>query len=502
MDIVKQGGCSLAGTELPCLKIDQLKHRNLFLVTIALGVLLNPLNSSMIAVALDRIQHAFYLNFTSASWLISTYYLASAIAQPVMGKLADTFGQKRLFLTGLCLVALSSAIAPFSPTFAWLIALRLVQSVGSSAIFPAGMGIVRKYITEGQAKALAFLAVFSSGAAAFGPSVGGLFMHFGDWPVIFWINFPFIIASTVLGIWILPGDNRTAKVNGLSNSNNSSSGGNGHNHNDSSDQGPDLYRAHGTIHDVIRKLDIVGILFFASSIIFSLLFLLSLTSNVTWWAGILAIIAITLFLSWELRIAVPFISLKMFKENMALSWVLIQFVTVNIIFYSIFFGIPTYLQEVRHFSARYTGILMLFVAGFGVITSPIAGRWVEKHGSRPPLIFAGFCMTIGSALYLTLRDASPVWWLAVILTVLGLSNGFNNVGLQTALFRVTPANIISAASGLFQTARYMGTILSTVLLGILFGSHLSTLDLHHMGIILAALGILVILMSVRLPKKS
>ncbi len=425
----------------------------------------------MIAIALDRIQHAFNLSFTNASWLISTYYLASAIAQPVMGKLADTVGPKRVFIAGIILVALSSATAPFSPTFGWLIILRLIQSAGSGAIFPAGMGMVRKFITEGQAKALAFLAVFSSGAAAFGPSVGGLLMHFGDWPMIFWVNFPFIVLSLLLGIWILPSDEITKD-------------------------------SRTPIRELLLKIDLPGICFFTGSVIFTLLFLLSITRKTIWWALWLSIIAIVLFFWRENRVKMPFINVSMFKQNMALSWVLIQFITVNIIFYSIFFGIPTYLQEVRHFSTRYTGLLMLFIAGFGVITSPIAGRLVEKYGSRPPLVFAGFCMTIGSGLYITLHDTSPVWWLAVILTVLGLSSGFNNVGLQTALFRVTPEQIISAASGLFQTARYMGTILSTVLLSILFGSSLSTNGLHQMGIILSIFGTLVILMSLRLPKKS
>ncbi len=105
-------------------KINQ--NRHLFLVTIALGVLLNPLNSSMISVALTRLEHVFHLNFTSVSWLISTYYLASAIAQPVLGKIADTLGRKRVFLAGLVLVAVSSLTAPFAPSFDWLIALRLI----------------------------------------------------------------------------------------------------------------------------------------------------------------------------------------------------------------------------------------------------------------------------------------------------------------------------------------------------------------------------------------
>src|SRR4051812_24398586 len=65
------------------------KNRFLFITAVALGMLLNPLNSSMIAVALSRIQNQFSLSFTDASWLISTYYLASGIGQPVMGKLGD-----------------------------------------------------------------------------------------------------------------------------------------------------------------------------------------------------------------------------------------------------------------------------------------------------------------------------------------------------------------------------------------------------------------------------
>ncbi|GMA49795.1 putative MFS-type transporter YwoD [Alicyclobacillus contaminans] len=448
-----------------------IRHRRWLLIAIALGVLLNPLNSSMISVALNRLEHAFQLNFTSASWLISTYYLASAIAQPVMGKLADTFGRKRVFLAGLLLVAVSSASAPFAPSFTWLIVLRLIQSFGSGAIYPAGMGIVRKYITDGQAQSLAFLAVFSSGAAAFGPSIGGLLMHWGDWPTIFWINFPFILGSFTLGVCMLPNDGRRG----------------------TGERTP--------LREALQQLDLEGITLFTLSIVLSLVFLLSVTDHPLWWAAGAAVLAIAAFVWRELTAHTPFINLRMFRQNPAFAWVLIQFVTVNTIFYSIFFGMPTYLQEVRHFTPQDTGLIMLCVAGFGVIIAPIAGRWVAASGSRPPLLLAGLCMTVGSSLFLVLRAHAPVWWLCVNLSILGLSNGFNNVGLQTALFQVTPQQIISAASGLFQTSRYMGTILSTLLLGVLFGNHLNTAEVHSLGGVLTLLGLCVLWMSWRIPKK-
>ncbi|GEO25433.1 putative MFS-type transporter YwoD [Alicyclobacillus acidoterrestris] len=451
----------------------KVRNKNLFLITIALGVLLNPLNSSMISVAMARFENVFHDNFDTVSWLISSYYLASAIAQPIMGKLADMLGRKRLFLLGLILVAGSCALAPFSPSFAWLIVFRLIQSLGSGAIYPAGMGIVRNYVTERQSQALAFLAVFSSGAAAFGPSLGGIVMHYTDWPGIFWINFPFIIASFLLAIFILPSDKFSRKEGSTT-----------------------------PVQQVVRQMDIPGIALFAIGIITALVFLLSLTEQITWWALPVAIVAFGLFGWRESRAHTPFLSFSLFRNNLPLTWVLVQFTVVNVVFYSVFFGMPTYLQEARHYDTQQAGLLMLCIAGFSVITSPITGRWVAKSGSRPPLILAGVFMTVGSGLYITLQNHSPVWWLVVVFSVLGLSNGFNNVGLQTALFKVSPKEIISTASGLFQMARYMGTILSTVLLGLLFGQHLSTGQIHILGVILAAIGACVIIMSVRLPKTA
>lgn len=136
------------------------REEMLLIITIALGTLLNPLNSSMIAVALSRLQKEFHLTFADASWLISTYYLASAVGQPVMGKLSDAYGRKRIFFFGLSLVAVASMLAPFSPGFWWLIGFRVIQSLGSSALFPAGMGIIRNVITTRQARALGILSLF------------------------------------------------------------------------------------------------------------------------------------------------------------------------------------------------------------------------------------------------------------------------------------------------------------------------------------------------------
>lgn len=441
-------------------------YKTLFLISIALGTLLNPLNSSMISIAIPRLQAAFHLDFTVVSWIISSYYLASAIAQPVMGKVADQIGRKRVFLIGLLLVAASSLTAPWAPTFVWLITLRMVQAVGSGAIYPAGMGLVRHHIVEGQAKALAFLAIFSSASAAFGPTIGGLLIHIGDWPAIFFVNLPFIIASFSMGWWLFPKDPRQEKR-----------------------------KAKSWLH----TLDGAGIALFTALMVSFLWFMLSLRSGIQWWSLILALAAGLLFVRRELRTDQPFIDLRMFVRHRPLMWVYIQFITVNTYFYSIFFGMPSYLQDVRHFDTKTTGILMLFVAGFGVVVSPLTGRWIDRSGTRPPLLLASLAMAAGSLGITTIHTQSPIWWLIVVLSVIGLSNGFNNVGLQAALFVHAPSETIGTATGLFMTSRYLGTILSSILLGLVFGEHLSTAHLRLLGIILFILALAIFWMSWRLP---
>jgi MFS family permease len=142
-------------------------------------------------------------------------------------------------------------------------------------------------------------------------------------------------------------------------------------------------------------------------------------------------------------------------------------------------------RKALHYEADLTGIVMLSDAGFGVIVSPFAGRWIDRtHSSKAALIVGAVTAIAGTLLLLTVRsDTSPVYLFAV-LSILGCSNGFNNLGLQTALYSFVWPEETGIASGLFMTSRYLGTILSSSLLGILFGSKVTTAQFH----IVAAVG--------------
>src|SRR5919197_1650931 len=117
------------------------------------GTLLNPLNSSMIAVALVLIQSHFRVSVATVSWLLSGFSLAAAVAQPLMGRFSDLFGPRRIFCTGLLVVGVASALAPLAPAFGWLIACRMLQALGTSAAYPAGLAIMRAVAPQGKTPA-------------------------------------------------------------------------------------------------------------------------------------------------------------------------------------------------------------------------------------------------------------------------------------------------------------------------------------------------------------
>lgn len=443
------------------------------MISVGLGILLNPLNSSMISVAIARLQHVYRLDFTVVSWIIFSFYIASAIAQPVMGKASDVFGRKKIFLTGLVVAFVPSLLAPLSPNFGWLIVFRIVQSIGTSMMVAVGMAIVRIHIKEKQATALSVLSIFLSGAAAIGPFIGGVLIHWWDWPAIFFVNIPFVVASFLLAWRMIPKDEPAASV---------------------------------TRNMSFRKwldfIDASGILLFAVGLVALLVGLLSAKSsshvslgNII--VGLIGLVVLGAFVRHELKTTSPFIPLRTFAKYPALTWVNVQFMLVNVLFYALFFGLPSYLQMVRHVSEFHTGILMLTLGLSSLVASPIAGRWIDKSGPRPALLVSAILMAFGSVWIVTLNQTSPVISVCLALAAFGISNGLNSVGMQAALFQSSPKEIIGVASGIFNMSRYLGTILSSLLIGIILGGTFSFGGFRLLGVILTVIALALVFMSQR-----
>jgi len=439
------------------------------------GTLLNPLNSSMIAVALVLIQADFRVSVATASWLLSGFSLAAAVAQPLMGRFADLCGPRRVFCTGLLVVGVASALAPLAPAFGWLIACRMLQALGTSAAYPAGLVIIRAIDPQGQAPAatLAAISITSSVSVALGPVLGGFLAVRAGWPAIFLVNVPITAVGLVLAWRWLPADARPGLVT----------------------LGPTPAQR-AVVRAVLCMADVPGVVLFSGTLVSLLAFLLSLARSPQWPLLLVASIAAALLVRRERGVAEPFFNVRMLAANRPLVGVYAQFAGVNIVFYAIFFSLPLWLERVRGFDSSLAGLLLLPVAGVGVLTTPIAARLISRSGPRPALIAGACLLTVGSLLLLVCNATTPVLVLLAVGVVLGIPNGFNNLGLQAALYEHAPAHHMGAASGQFQTFRYVGAILSTSLLGLAFGTTVTSHGLHLIAYVLACVSGLLLVASI------
>lgn len=372
------------------------KREKWIVLAVSLGVILNPLNTTMITVALPYIQEDFQLSATDISWLIASYFIISAIFTPLIGKLSDMYGRKLIFLVGFLLVVVSSILAPSSMNMLTLLVMRGIQAIGTSAHFPAGIGIIRNVIHHKQNRIIGLLAVFATTSAAFGPTIGGLLIQLGGWPVIFYVNLPILALAIILTIIYIPKDEKTAGKT--------------------------------------CPWDVTGISLFSLAIVTWMLFLLELEQNVQIGTLLFASVTTIAFYMYEKGKDEPFIDVNFFRNNLNITLIFGQYILSTVIFFAVLLSFPTFLQSVIGTTSRMAGIVMLALSLFAMVMTPIATRWMERTGFRLPLFVSILIGLLGVGLMFFVKEDSGLFFIGFVLSVLGICNGIQNIGLQNLLY--------------------------------------------------------------------
>ena len=179
------------------------------LLTVAIGTVLAPLNSTMIAVALPKIIEDFGNSVRAGGWLITSYLIVLAVLQPVAGRLGDRVGRRPVMIGGLAAFGLASIGAALAPNLPTLIAFRVAQAASGALVFPNGAGLLRAVVPASRrGRVFGTLGAVLGSAAAIGPIVGGLAILFGGWRAMFAVNIPIVVAALVLTHWVVPSTRR------------------------------------------------------------------------------------------------------------------------------------------------------------------------------------------------------------------------------------------------------------------------------------------------------
>ena len=157
-------------------------HRWLTLAAVSLGLFMALLDATIVNIAVPAIMKDLTASVSSVSWVLNSYNLALAVLFLSMGRIADRFGQKRLFLMGLGLFTAFSLAAGLAPTIDWLIVFRLGQALGAAAMVPISLTILLGiFPREQHGLATGLWAALGAIAAALGPTLGGLLTEYGSW---------------------------------------------------------------------------------------------------------------------------------------------------------------------------------------------------------------------------------------------------------------------------------------------------------------------------------
>jgi EmrB/QacA subfamily drug resistance transporter len=395
-----------AGGRTPSLAEDPalgLSHREKLevLLAVMLGLFLGALDQTIVGPALPTIVSQLAGNDLYV-WTVTAYLLTSTISVPFWGKLSDLYGRKPIFMIGIVLFLIGSALSGLSTNMAMLIFFRGIQGIGAGSLFPVALSIIGDMYTpaeRGRYQGL-FGAVFGVAFVA-GPLIGGWLTEHIGWQLIFYVNIPIGIIALFVIQRILP----TVKTSGAS-----------------------------------RNFDILGGVIFTVA---TTLFLIGLTYKglnnpatgaiydwTDWQVGgliIAGIVGYVLFVLAEARAKEPIVPLDLWKSR-AYSASMISIFFAAFAFFGAIVFLPRWFQVVQGFTPTNSGLAALPLV-IGLIGSSIASGILVAKTGRYKLILVVAIATLGIATFLmtqlTKDTPLPVLWAWMFLAGLGVGPTFS-----------------------------------------------------------------------------
>jgi EmrB/QacA subfamily drug resistance transporter len=420
------------------------RHPTIVLLALTMAVFMVTVNVTVVVVALPDLQSDLHARSDEIAWVIDAYNLVGASLLLAAGWAADTYGRRRILISGYAIFTGGALLCGLAPSIGWLIGFRVLQAVGGTALTPTSLGIVANLYPEPRerARAIGIWGVASGLGTGLGPVLGGAMTEWMGWRSVFAANAVLGGAALLVAVWVVPRSRS----------------------------------------ETARRIDVPGQIL-AAGVLSSLTFALIEAPRLGWTSpaivGLLAASAVgaVAFAIVELRAQEPLIDLRFFHDHQFSGAVFIT-VAAFFAFAGFIFLNSLYLQRVRGYSPLEAGLLTLPAALPTLAGGPFAGWLVSVRGPRGVLAIGTFLMAAGLGLMATMGSGAGLPQLVGAYLVLGIGYAVINAPISTVAVSSMPRAQAAVAAAVASSGRNVGLVMGIAVLGSIVDARLPGLLQH------------------------
>jgi DHA2 family multidrug resistance protein len=422
-------------------------------VSVALGALLEVVDTSIVNVALTEMQASLGATLSQVSWVVSSYAVANVIILPLTAWLGDRFGKKRYFIFSLIAFTLASILCGISTNLATLVIARVLQGLGGGGLLAKAQSFLFETFPKSeQAMAQAFFGAVVIAGPTIGPTLGGYIVTNIGWRWIFFINIPVGIAAVMMCISFLPEDVPEAQRDKSSVDWTSIAL---------------LAAGLGCLQTVLEEGQ--------SDDWFDSPFIVGLS--------VIAVVSLVVFVRRQLATDHPVVNLRVLRHRSLWAGSILS-VIVGMGLYGALFSVPIFAQSILHFTSQQTGMLLLPGALASAVAMPIVAKLLGKFDPRT-LLVAGSLIIVTALLQLgRLNPATGAGDLFSPLMIRSFGTVMMFLSLNMATLGPIPKADIGAAAGFFSLTRQLGGSIGVALLTTLLAQR----QTYHRAMLAAHVG--------------
>lgn len=394
-------------------------RRYLVLAALVPGIIMGPIDASIVNIVLPTITEYFAVDISTAQWVPMIYLLIISSLLLFYGRLGDIIGYKKIYLTGVVGFIVGSAMCSLAPSIYWLIAFRALQGIFAGMMMSVPYAIiVATFPPEERGRALGINAISMAVGLAIGPLLGGFVTSLWGWRFAFLINVPIGILAFIWGFYAVP-----------------------------------------EFKGQPAKVDFLGAITAFIFLFFVLLFVNRVQSmginNATITMLIIGVLSFIGFIFVESRAKQPMINLALFK-NFTFSFASLSALLNFMSQYVMVFVTPFYLQKVLQFQANNIGLVMAFFPLATMTVAPFSGYLSDKVGTKSlAALGTGICalsLFLMSRLKIPSTSADVIWRLILF----GIGTGIFQSPNNSAVMGSSPKSYLGVASGILGIMRNVG----------------------------------------------